>query len=63
MIYREKIEEGYKPVIVFATGMLDVMDFERSSMILIEHNLYDLFLDMEVYCTTQDRFLEREQLI
>ena len=43
--------------------MLDVMDFEKSAMLLIENDLYDMFLDMEVLCITNDFLYAREQLI
>ena len=43
--------------------MLDVMDFEKSAMLLIENDLYDMFLDMEVLCITNDFHYFREQLI
>ena len=52
MIHHENMEEGFKPVLAFAIGMLDVMDFDKSALVLIEYNLYDLFLDLEVHCTT-----------
>lgn len=66
-IYRERcqdgLEDGYTPVLLFCQSMLDVVDFDKSAILWLENDMYDLFLDMEVYCVVNDFLLARESLI
>lgn len=43
--------------------MLDSMDFDKTAIMVVENKMYDLFLDLEVSCTTHDKLQSREKLI
>ena len=60
MIMKESGNIDHSQIIQMYDALADFADYKRITKILVQNDLYDFFLELEVYCTQMDKLVARD---